>query len=630
MLRIFSTFLFSIVLLVGTITVHSQPLPPQNLTAVLVNATTVPQVKLSWTVSSNTATKFNIYKKLGTLSDTASFLKVASNFNGLSFVDRHVVIGKTYSYYVTAVTSTGQSIPSNKVEIAVVFTPPIKGVISGKVVSDVNQTPISFPKIKFIGANNPSGTVSPTVSAVGDSLGNFKVRLNPGSYYLYTSATGFKGEYFNNSPTIQNAQQLVVAGNDSSAVSVSLAPIIPPVMFTLTGQVTDSLGNGLKAMMRVYTVRLNSHHLPSFVVVSDSLGNYTMNVRQNDTLVIYAKPYNNAYLPEFYLDKRSFIDADRIAVTGNITGINFVLEMKPIFANGISGTVVNDSAVGMEAIISAFPKRRTPSTSPNQFKRYITTSDMLGNYSFSNMVPADYILLAMPSNGYKPTFFKYDGSQTMRWRNADSVPVSSNGVVSGINFTVLPIAGAGAGMISGFIKNTAGLPLQGAFVFVLNQNSEIASFAISDANGRYVITDLLLGTYQIASDKEGYTESNSQTVSVDYTQNSSQSISFVLTTNSPTSVGDNLSGINNYELAQNYPNPFNPSTVISWQLPVSSHVTLKVYDILGNLVASLVNETKESGQHKVEFNGSKFSSGVYFYELRAGDFISTKKLLLMK
>jgi len=86
----------------------------------------------------------------------------------------------------------------------------------------------------------------------------------------------------------------------------------------------------------------------------------------------------------------------------------------------------------------------------------------------------------------------------------------------------------------------------------------------------------------------------------------------------------------NYSLAQNYPNPFNPSTKISWQSPVSGRQTLKVYDVLGKKVVILVDEYKSAGSYEVEFDGSKLPSGVYFYQLKAGEFLSMKKMLLLK
>jgi len=104
---------------------------------------------------------------------------------------------------------------------------------------------------------------------------------------------------------------------------------------------------------------------------------------------------------------------------------------------------------------------------------------------------------------------------------------------------------------------------------------------------------------------------------------------FVLT--NTTSVNQqNIEVSLDYNIDQNYPNPFNPSTVISYQLPVSSEVTLEVFDVLGNEVATLVNEYKVAGRYEVEFNAATLPSGVYFYQLKAEEFITTKKMILLK
>lgn len=98
----------------------------------------------------------------------------------------------------------------------------------------------------------------------------------------------------------------------------------------------------------------------------------------------------------------------------------------------------------------------------------------------------------------------------------------------------------------------------------------------------------------------------------------------------PTSNNDIDLLANDFQLYQNYPNPFNPSTTISWQSPVSGHQVLKIYDLLGNEVATLVDEYRNAGFHQVLFNNKQLASGVYYYQLRIGDFIQTKKMLLSK
>jgi hypothetical protein len=93
---------------------------------------------------------------------------------------------------------------------------------------------------------------------------------------------------------------------------------------------------------------------------------------------------------------------------------------------------------------------------------------------------------------------------------------------------------------------------------------------------------------------------------------------------------EELININNFCLNQNYPNPFNPSTTIKYSIPYSDIVNIKVFDILGREVAVLLNEYKPAGTYNIEFNANKFTSGVYFYQLNAGSYLETKKMMLMK
>lgn len=101
--------------------------------------------------------------------------------------------------------------------------------------------------------------------------------------------------------------------------------------------------------------------------------------------------------------------------------------------------------------------------------------------------------------------------------------------------------------------------------------------------------------------------------------------------NIATSVDDQLNQLPvKFTLEQNYPNPFNPSTSIQYSVPSNENVNLKVYDILGNEVAELVNQNQPAGNYQIKFDASNLTSGIYFYTIKAGSFVQTKKMMLVK
>lgn len=98
----------------------------------------------------------------------------------------------------------------------------------------------------------------------------------------------------------------------------------------------------------------------------------------------------------------------------------------------------------------------------------------------------------------------------------------------------------------------------------------------------------------------------------------------------PTDISEEDISISNFSLSQNYPNPFNPSTIISFELPQKSEVNLTIYNTLGQVVATLINEIKQAGQHQIVFDASDLPNGVYIYRIKAGSYIASKKMILLK
>ena len=145
------------------------------------------------------------------------------------------------------------------------------------------------------------------------------------------------------------------------------------------------------------------------------------------------------------------------------------------------------------------------------------------------------------------------------------------------------------------------------------------------------LIDLGDGTYQASvtsPETEGADTISAIIISADDTV--SVHSKAVITYIAPTSARDNYPSAGSYFLYQNYPEPFNPSTTIQYRVPEVSFVTLKVYDVIGNEIATLVNQEKQKGSYKLEFNAASLPSGVYFYQLKAGSYLNTKKMILLR
>lgn len=97
-----------------------------------------------------------------------------------------------------------------------------------------------------------------------------------------------------------------------------------------------------------------------------------------------------------------------------------------------------------------------------------------------------------------------------------------------------------------------------------------------------------------------------------------------------TDINDGIQNVFDFTLYQNYPNPFNPKTSIQYAIGSRQFVTIKVFDVLGNEVAVLVKEEQQAGSYEINFDAGKIASGAYYYQLKTGDFVETKKMILLR
>lgn len=612
----------------GLAVTFAQPTPPANLTATVVGAGNHQLgVKLTWTGDSSMGVKYNVYRKDGAITDTGAFKKIRmGDLRNKSFVDFMVMPNKVYSYYVTAVKNNVESQPSEKVEVTIGLPQQGTAKVYGIVTDAATGAPVPRACVNLF-ANN-SGFHK---NAQTDSLGKYIITAEAGSYFLQVNARDYIKQFYNNVTNLREATVITLANNDSIGINVALNAFVPPVKYYLSGSVKDTAGNPLRAKVTAYKLVDNSYHNTPRNVRTDSLGNYKIEVLQGDTVIVYAEPMNRTLTAEFYDNQNNINDANRIGISGNVTGIDFVLSPKPVYANGISGTIKDTAGVPVQGHVTAFKKQPLGGRNNQQHPEYTVESDSLGVYSLTNLIPGEYIIMVHPRGDYRPTFFTYDGTQTMNWKKADSVVVTESAVVTDINFVVRACVGGGNAGIGGKIFQNNGPVVNGAIVYAVDANGDVAGYAVSNAAGNYVMEGLIPGQYVVSTDKFGYNAGASQTVSVDYQNNINGSASLYLTPESTTDVETSSSNeISSYSLSQNYPNPFNPSTRITYQVPANVNVVVKVYNVLGAEVATLVNGMQTAGSHTITFNAGSLSSGIYFYTIKAGNFTATKKLVLMK
>jgi photosystem II stability/assembly factor-like uncharacterized protein len=319
----------------------------------------------------------------------------------------------------------------------------------------------------------------------------------------------------------------------------------------------------------------------------------------------------------------------------NLTGcvINGILygDTSTIFYT-VSGTVhyQDNNQLVTKGFVKAVSLNRT---TLQVVTRDSTGIQINGTYSLQH-VPQDSIFImayADDENDFVPTYH----DSTIYWQNAHIVYPTSN--LNNINIAVFRVGNPVGQMHIGGNVFTSSMTLTGlsnAIVYSKIGN-QFKRFGISGNTGSYLIDSLPQGSYQLICDRLGY-DGGIRNVSLNSTNQ--DTINFYL---------DNIISVqkpgtnvpSSFKLYQNYPNPFNPTTTIKFDIPASPlafgkgegpGVRIIIYDILGREIIKLIDEQLTPGSYKVDWNASNYASGLYFYKLVAGDFVETKKLVLLK
>ncbi len=505
------------------------------------------------------------------------------------------------------------------------------GLVSGHIRFEMSEDAIVHSEVEFINLDN----TKPNIFAVSGDEGTYFAKVPAGQYYVSCSislhdSTYFFQEYWDNATTLTQAKVLTVAdGQMYKGINFDIpdSVIAPTHSVTFEGKVESSMNMPVaNAMVKVWAsgeVDEDSRDNAG-TAMTDSNGNYSITLSSlkpfTNTFIVSA--HAEGYPVEFYNNQTSFFNATALYAFGDttFTGINFTLTASDTVTHySLSGTVMDSAGNGIKgAFVAVFD------SASHHDEVHVGVTDSTGNYTVSNLAAGTYYVM-FHAKGYISQFYM----NAEKWENATPVHVSST--VTGINATLTKEPQiAASGEIIGQIHSSAGLALSGVLVTVFNSNNQAVASAVTDASGSFTILGIAQGSYTVTASLATY---SSQQQTAAYNPNSgSTTVQNFTMPSSITAVSNPPAGNlpTMYKLDNNYPNPFNPSTVIGFTIPMTTHVRLDIYNILGQRIAELVNSNMAAGHYQVSFNASGFASGVYLYRLSTNNFTSVKKMILSK
>ncbi len=502
---------------------------------------------------------------------------------------------------------------------------PQTSMITGKVTFEQSGEGVRHAMIQLINKDHMHGSFF----AVTNTQGDYTAHVPQGEYYVscfvYTAdSMYFYEEFYKDAHSIADAQVIEVnKGEVVTGIDFQIPDMISRShSVTINGTVkSDNDSAVANANVKVWATR---HHRALVATAkTDAEGNYSITIDSlaQSVNVFVAGAFKDGYKVQFYDGKSNFADADLIFAFSDttISNINFNLKKdEPRTPLSISGTVTDDTGKGINfAFVFA-------SNSSNGQVAFALT-DSTGTFSLAGLSSGNYYLLTV-ANGYIPEF--YDNSPT--WEDAAKIKLSNTSVTD-LSIVLSPIPNPnGNGVITGEVKSDAGVSLAGVLVTAKSSGNTTVGYDITDESGSYYISGLSSGNYTLTASKPNYTSQQSES-SYDLNSGNTQVNNFSMS-QSITDVNETVStnSPSKYELDNNYPNPFNPSTVIKFSLPENAHVSLNIYNILGQKVAQLVNDNLSAGRYSIKFDAGRLSSGIYFYKLQTDDFASVKKMILQK
>ena len=618
------------------------PPAPTDLTAQLAPGT-LTHVILNWTAPEG-PWLFRVYRSTG---DSLNFAAIGYAVSR-RYLDHDITGPQTYYYAVTSVDTLLEESPRSAaawIEISDVPQTP-RGIIAGTVKDDATSEALFGVLVRFFRMDSVTHLEFSTVT---DSQGHYEAVLDTGNYLIHASkipmgGTIYEPEWYQDTHSPATALPVNVTENGTNVINFGLVTAAPATMAHIRGVVRDDQGAPLQGAsvavlrtiqeMQRFTARygipagIGSEELDLaglghvrgvlWTGVTDALGQYDAEVRDERSYIAVA--WKDGYLPEYASEAAEPTTADIIVLTGDTSGVDFTLTPVGTSPASVSGTVQSDGQPVVSRVI-LFPR---PNGTPTVTSRSVSTESD-GTYEVSSVEPGTYYVQAVPYSGYSAAYYAEGASGVEAWSAADSVVVL--GSVSSVNVSVEPVTSTGVVTVSGTVKTSDGTPIQGASVTAHTTDGTVVGYGITNEEGMYAIDAVAQGEVSFSADRIGVTE-GAQTITIPNDTYELASVDFQLDVVVGVPVDETAPA--EWALEQNYPNPFNPSTTITYAVASRTLVVLKIHDLLGRELRTLVREEQPAGRYRVVFDAEGLASGTYFLRLQAGEYVQTRTMILLR
>ncbi|HZV11726.1 MAG TPA: carboxypeptidase regulatory-like domain-containing protein, partial [Candidatus Kapabacteria bacterium] len=594
---------------------------------------------------------------LDSISPFSKIITIKTNDSGM--FDLFLPIG-VYSVraeaegYVTTYYGNTDSLPGTLLTILlnqadtvnIKMRPAPRGTLVGKVTNAITGAPINDATITAIFKGKSRDSIGMQFPGYGllyiaqtDDSGNYSLRLPPGAYIVRADAKGYTGEWYIATDSVNAAQVVTVTADSTDTANFRLQPITTMRRCSISGMVTNEKGSAVAgAKVKITFVDRDDRDDDSTfseTVLTDSTGHYYDSVMCGESYIVSARA--DGFIGLFWKNRHNPLDADRVHVEGNVTDVDFVLVQ-----DSSSGTELSGTVYGCDSVLSMVPSHIVAFLVIRG--RFVavagTETDSNGFYTLQNISAGTYVIEAIPENhNYAPGYYTDRNQCTMDWHAAKQIQLLDSAQISGLDVYLHPAKRChGYAHIHGHvhIETGGGISgngtLNGVLVLLYDSNGDLDDYAVTDSLGNFDIADVTTGTFTLTVDIVNFTCISQNTVITDYDANDNPSTEIAM-------ILDNTAAVNEpntvlpltANLSQNYPNPFNPATTIDFTLPTEDKVTLTVYSLTGEKVATLINgETRAAGTYHVAFDMPTLPNGTYIYRLQTSTGVITKKMVELR